>query len=189
MKFPGQEDQVAEIAAAQKIRNQARGVLLLAISGMVTCSMSGRDLDSLSLAKDWLLTDGVMLKSSIVRTHSFKFPYETKVHPDFIFSYIVNGKSYESNDISCDSNDEKVVGDVVSEFPSGTKLKVHYREKQPDVSYFEHKGVDAHTPFSLKNMLFILGLAAVIAALVLAIKIQKARRDEQRAKTESLSRK
>jgi hypothetical protein len=187
MKFPGQEDQTIEITAAQKMRNQARLVLLLAISGMVTCSMTGRDLNSLSLAKDWALTDGVMLKSSIVRTKSFKFPYQTNVHPDFVYSYIVSGKVYESEDTSCDSNDEKVVGDVVSQFTSGSKIRVHYREKDPTVSYFDHKGVDAHTPFSLKNLLFVLGLAAVIAALALAVKIQKSRRDEQKMDTQSLS--
>jgi hypothetical protein len=187
MKYPGHEDQTAEIAAAQKIRNQARIVLLLAISGMVTCSMTGRDLDSLSLSKDWLVTDGVMLKSSIVRTKSFKFPYQTNVHPDFVYSYIVNGKPYETEDTSCDSNDEKVVGDVVSQFTSGSKLKVHYRSKDPTVAYFDHKGVNDHTPFSIKNLFFILGLAAVIAALALAIRIQKSRRDEQKAQTQSLA--
>jgi hypothetical protein len=180
MKYLGQEDQAAEITAAQKTRNQTRLVLLLAIIGMITCSMTGRDLDSLSLAKDWLLTDGVMLKSSIVRTKSFKFPYQTNVHPDFAYSYIVNGKVYESEDTSCDSNDEKVVGDVVSQFTSGRKIKVHYRRNDPTVAYFDHKGVNTHTPFSIKNLFFILGLAAVIAALVLAIRIQKARRDERK---------
>jgi hypothetical protein len=187
MKYPGQEDLTAEIAAAQKIRNQARLVLLLAISGMVICSMTGRDLDSLSLAKDWLTTDGVMLKSSIVRTKSFKFPYQTNVHPDFAYSYIVNGKVYESDDTSCDSNDEKVVGDTVSQFTSGSKIKVHYRANDPTVAYFDHKGVNAHTPFSIKNLFFLLGLAAVIAALALAIRIQKTRREKEKRQSQSLA--
>jgi len=187
MKYPGQEDQAAEITASQKIRNQARLVLLLAISGMVVCSMTGRDLDSLSLTKDWLLTDGVMLKSSIVRTKSFKFPYQTSVHPDFVYSYIVNGKVYESEDTSCDSNDEKVVGETVSQFTSGSKIKVHYRENDPTVAYFDHKGANAHTPFSIKNLFFILGLAAVIAALAIAIRIQKSRRDVQKLQTQDLA--
>jgi hypothetical protein len=172
-KIPDAEDRPLEELADKKLRSQARLIMTLAIVGMLICGITGKDLDRLSFAKDWRLTKGVILQSSIVRSRMMHFPYTATIHPDFVYRYEIDNQNYENHDVTFDKTDDKSVGDLVRKYPVGEKIDVYYQAAEPSVSYFDHEGGNSHSPYAPNNILFIFGAGAIIASLIMSIRLQK----------------
>ncbi len=147
--------------------------MALAALGLVICTLAAKDFDKLSLAKDWQSTKGAIMQSSIVRLRIMRFPSHSEVHPEFVYRYEVDGQPYEGRDVNFDKSDEASVGKIVSQYAPGTAIDVHYRATDPAVSYFDHEGVDRHSLVSSNNLLFLVGLTAIVLALIFTVAMKK----------------
>jgi hypothetical protein len=171
-KIPG-EDEPAEQLATRRLSSKARLVMSLAIVGMLICGITGKDMDRLSFAKDWRMVKGVILHSSIVRSRMMRFPYTADEHPEFVYQYQVDNQPYENRDVSFDKTDDVSVGKIVLKYPAGSKIDVYYLPSEPSTSYFDHEGGNNHSPYSPNNILFLLGVGMIIAALIMSVRLQK----------------
>jgi hypothetical protein len=169
----GAEDKPAEQLAARRLSSKARLIMTLAIVGMLICGITGKDLDRLSFAKDWRLVKGAILNASIVRSRMMHFPNTVTVHPEFVYQYQVDNQPYENRDVSFDKTDDASVGKIVLKYPTGAKIDVYYLAAEPSTSYFDHEGANKHSPYTPNNMLFLLGVGMIIAALIMSVRLQK----------------
>jgi hypothetical protein len=83
-------------------------------------------------SKNWPTTLGTVVSSEVVRPSGKNTKYEAKV----VFTYSVDGKEYTSKKLKATAarGTSDWSRSMVSEFPAGTVVKVHYNPKKPNIA-------------------------------------------------------
>jgi len=155
----------------RKVRTKLRLAMCLALLGGVLVATTAKDVMNGHFTEKWLTTSGKIVSSSIIRIKHMQFPQKTELHTSFIYSYPVDGQTMESKDDSFQSEDDKKVGEIISRFPDGKEITVHYLQAFPGESYFDYEGSTRHS----KTRLFIClgGLILLMASMQLMFKLRR----------------
>lgn len=120
-----------------------------------------------SKSKNWPTTEGVITSSS-VSVDSGGDSVDT-YGPRVSFRYSVSGKEYENNTIfykqEPETNDRSTAQNVISRYPEGDTVNVHYHPRNPQISVLE-TGLGAGWPFIV---LLIVSVIAIITGIWMVI--------------------
>ena len=83
--------------------------------------------------KDNPTVEGMIIKSSIEKSNIERRGYSI----DVTYEYHVEGQRYLSNRICCDTSANDFSKDIIAKYPVGSKVKVYYRDKKPNLSVIE----------------------------------------------------
>ena len=166
MSFSQQKKKAPEEPSPElirKLRPKFRIAMCVAMLGGVLISTTIKDVMNGHFTETWVITKGNIISSSILRVRRVKFPPKVTLHPSFVYSFPINGQLIESKDDSFESDDDKKVGDIVSRFPEGKEITVHYLQSFPNESYFDYDGSEKHS----KSRLYLClgGLLLLVASM------------------------
>jgi hypothetical protein len=156
----------------RKLRPKMRLAMCLVVLGLVLIFSTVKDVMNGHFTETWMTTKGTIVSSSIIRVRRMQFPQKVSLHPSFIYSFAVNGQLVESKDESFDSDDEKKVGEIVSRFPEGKEITVHYVQNYPSESYFDYNGSTKHSKWRL--VICLGGLALLVTAMQIMFRLRRA---------------
>ena len=166
----------AELTPEQmrKLRPKMRLAMCLVMLGIVLIFTTVKDVMNGHFTETWVTTKGNIVNSSIIRVRRMQFPQKVSLHPSFVYSFPVDGQLVESKDESFDSDDEKKVGEIVSRFPDGKEITVHYLQSYPSESYFDYDGSTKHSKWRL--VICLGGLALLVTAMQIMFRLRRVTR-------------
>lgn len=114
----------------------------IALMGAGLLFVHGRTLRDAAASASWPATDGVMLKSDVVR-HVRRGRSTTVVYrADLLFRYAVGGRTYESSCLaighSAEYGDPTPARGQVGQYPVGRTVRVHYHPDDPERGCLVH---------------------------------------------------
>jgi len=154
-------------------RNSTRtaGPLATLFMGVISTFVGGLTLyffalPNYNLAKDslsWPSTEGTVLTSDVLTKTSKDSDgrYKTMFSPRVVFEYFVDGKKYQSDNISIGENgisygSHSTAINIANQYPKGTNVKVFYSTKYLSLGILEN-GVQNHHYYIIAGMsLFII---------------------------------
>jgi hypothetical protein len=171
------QNEMDKVQEFRKVRRHLQLTLLLAIAGVVASSQSYKFVFPHPLGQSLAVTQGVIVRSAIVRNRRMQFPQSVTSRAQLTYQYTVDGRTYENTDGGLDSTDDKLAGDNVNRHPQGSAVDVLYAVSDPRTSYLR----DAESkPPALQVGLFVAGVLALVVALFLLLKMNAALRRAKR---------
>jgi hypothetical protein len=113
----------------------------------------------ISQSQNWAETSGSVISSKVCRSEGIK---STSYSPNIVYRYTVNGKDYESKEITFGfvRGDESEAMEKVSLYSAGSQVKVFYNTSSPEQSCLEPGGskVGFAIPISVSIVLMVAGI-------------------------------
>jgi len=171
-------DQLDKMKEYRRLRRELQMISLLAIAGVLAFSGSYKSVIPHPLGQSLPVTEGLIVRSAIVRNRRMQFPQGVTTRAQLTYQYSVNGKTYENTDSGSESSDDKLAGAIVTRHPQGSLIQVMYEASDPKTSYMKDEETKAPP---LQVALFGLSILAIVVALVLLFRLNRALRKSRKS--------
>lgn len=118
--------------------------LIFLVGGLALTAYGFLALKDAQASGSWPYVEGQIVESKIRKIHTSKQPKDNtsrrKYAPSITYRYVVDGQSYEANNLSYGegpSNSESKVQKVVAKYPNGSSHRIYYKPSKPGTAVLE----------------------------------------------------